>query len=190
MNWESLRAYDETVRHEMAGGNYRNALEALVCGYQHILIGFCANMLGDQEPAEELAQDVFLAAFRAMSGYRGEASVRTWLFAIARKQCYKALRKRRQRGRIEREKQEIIAEQVHRTPTGSPEENLETEFWRIRQGLNRLDKGERSLLLMRYDTGIQITELGHILGISVASVRRRLARALDHLREVINDDAE
>ena len=42
---------------------------------------------------------------------------------------------------------------------------------------------------MRYDTGLLLADVAHILGISEASVRRRLARALQHLREVMNDAA-
>jgi RNA polymerase sigma-70 factor (ECF subfamily) len=188
MNWESLESCNQIVLSHIADGNYRDALEAMVLGYQNAMVGFCTNMLGDQIQAEETAQEIFCVAFQAMPRYRQTASVRTWLFSIARKQCFKFMRTQRQRGRIERERQTLIAEGSHRDPSLSPEDDPEAEVREVRQALQQLDKAERSLLLMRYDSGLQITDLAHILGISVSTVRRRLARALDHLREVVNDD--
>lgn len=188
MNWEHLRCCDQSVRQNIADGNYRDALEVLVSGYQMTIIGFCTNMLGDQTLAEEVAQDVFLATFIAMPRYREAASIRTWLFAIARKCCYKFIRSRRQRSRIQQQRQALIAERSHRDPPLPPEQNPEIPLQQIRQALQKLSKADRSLLLMRYDSGLQIADLAHIFGISVASVRRRLAKALDHLREIVNDD--
>lgn len=188
MNWERLEKCDQIVLSHIVDGNYHDALEAMVGGYQHVMVGFCTNMIGDQTQAEETAQEIFCVAFQAMPRYRQAASIRTWLFAIARKQCFKVMRTQRRRGRIERERLSLIAERSHRDPALAPEEDPEIAVRELRQALQRLDKAERSLLLMRYDSELQISELAHILGISVASVRRRLARALDHLREVLTDD--
>lgn len=188
MNWESKERDEQIILSHIADRNYRDALEVLVSVYQNAMIGFCTNMLGDLTQAEETAQEIFCVAYQALPRYRQTASVRTWLFSIARKQCFRVLRKRRQRSRIERERQSLIAERSHRTPSLSPEDDPETEIRVIHRGLEQLNKAERSLLLMRYDSGLLITDLSHILGISVASVRRRLARALDHLREVVSND--
>ena len=188
MNWRSLEKYDQIVLSRLVDGDYAGALEALVLGYQHIMVGFCTNMLGDQTQAEETSQEIFCVAFQAMPRYRQAASVRTWLFSIARKQCFKALRTQHRRGRIERERESLIADRIHRDPDLSPEDDPDAAVREIRQALLKLDKSERSLLLMRYDSELKITELAHILGISAASVRRRLARALDQLREAVKDD--
>lgn len=188
MNWERQRTYDETIQYDLAVGNFRGALETLVLGYQHVMVGFCANMLGDTDQAEEIAQEVFLAAFRAMPHFRRQASIRTWLFAIARKQCLKTIRNRRRRGNLEREKRNLIAETVHRDPGKPLGEEPEVQIQLVRQSLNELNSTERALLMMRYDAGLPITDVAHILGISVASVRRRLTKALQHLRKVMCDD--
>lgn len=186
MNWETLRSHDERIQRDMAAGNFRAALETLAQGYQHVMVGFCTNMLGDPDQAEEVAQEVFLAAYSAMPKYRQRASVRTWLFAIARKQCLKAFRNWRRRRDLQRERQDVIAEEVHRVPPPPPGEEIESRVVLVRNGLQRLDKAERALLLMRYDAGLPIADIAHILGISIASVRRRLGRALQHIREIID----
>ena len=60
MKWEQLRTYDETIRRNFAAGDFREALDTLVRGYQHVVVGFCTNMLGDTTLGEEVAQEVFL----------------------------------------------------------------------------------------------------------------------------------
>jgi RNA polymerase sigma-70 factor (ECF subfamily) len=189
MKWEQLRTYDETIRRNFAAGDFREALDTLVRGYQHVVVGFCTNMLGDTTLGEEVAQEVFLSAYRAMPAFRGQASVRTWLFAIARKQCLKALRDRGRRRRLEHDQQQTIASTVHRQPPFPEDEDPEVRLRLVKQGLSQLDKTERALLLMHYDTGLPVADIAHILGIAPVSVRRRLARALQRLREVIHHDA-
>ena len=189
MDWNEQRACDEDVQRALACGAFPEALEALVQGYQQAVVGFCVNLVGDAHHGEDIAQDVFLAAHKALPRFRQQASVRTWLFAIARRQCLKALRNNRRRRRLEQERQQAIASAAHRNVPDSPEDDPEQQLRRIRQGLARLGKHERALLLMRYDTGLLLTDMAHILGISEASVRRRLAGALQNLREVMSDAA-
>jgi len=189
MDWAQLQTYDDAVYRNLAADDYRGALEALVRGYQHVIVGFCTNMLDDASLGEEMAQEVFLAVYRAMPRFRGYASVRTWLFAIARKQCLKVIRNRRRRSYFENTQRDVIAATAHRDPSPPPGEDPELQLQRVKHSLSKLNKAERALLIMRYDTGLPFIDMAHILGISVASVRRRLARALQHLREVMPHDA-
>jgi RNA polymerase sigma-70 factor (ECF subfamily) len=189
MEWDTYQAGDEHVQHLMARGDYRSALEALVRGYQHLIVRHCTAMLGDVAHGEEVAQEVFLGAYTAMPRFRQESSIRTWLLAIARKQCLKALRDRLRRRRIEEDQRHEIAIGAHRAPLDPPGEDPEALRQHVRQGLDRLGSEERTVLLLRYDTGLSLVEIAHILGRSEASVRRQLARALQQLREVIDETA-
>ena len=56
MDWEHLKTYDETMHRNLAAGDFRGAPEVLVRGYQHVMVGFCANVLGDASLGEEMAQ--------------------------------------------------------------------------------------------------------------------------------------
>ena len=111
------------------------------------------------------------------------------MFAIARKQCLKTLRDRGRRSRLEHDQQQTIASTVHRQPPFPEDEDPEVQLRLVKQGLSQLDKAERALLVMHYDTGLPVADIAHILGIAPVSVRRRLARALQRLREVIHHDA-
>jgi RNA polymerase sigma-70 factor, ECF subfamily len=182
MAWDAYQACDDRVQRLMAQGDYRAALEVLVRAYQHLIVRHCTAMLGDAAYGAELAQEVFLGAYAAMPRFRQEASLRTWLLAIARKQCLKALRDRRRRHRLEADRRGEIARGAHRAPPDPPGEGPEAVRQRVREGLARLAPEERTVLLLRYDTGLSLGELAHILGRSEASVRRQLARALAQLR--------
>jgi RNA polymerase sigma-70 factor (ECF subfamily) len=188
MNWDRLRSHDDAVQGHLADGDYRRALETLVQAYQHAIVGFCHNMLGDVTQAEEVAQEIFLDAYKAMPRFRQQASVRTWLFAIARKKCLQVRRNRDRRQRIVQEKQGFIAQGAHRDAPATPGEDPEALFQLVKQGLTQLSEEEGSLLSMRYDTGLSVADIAPILGMSTASVRRRLAHALGRLREVIDGE--
>jgi RNA polymerase sigma-70 factor (ECF subfamily) len=180
---------DDAILHAIAAGDFRKALEALVCGYQHAIVGFCIQMLGNPHYGQEVAQEVFLGAYQAMPKFRQQASIRTWLFAIARKQCLKALRQRYHWQQLCEEHPERIRSEAHREPPTALDEQRDEWLERVRQGLGALDRSQRALLLMRYDTGLTLSEMAHILGVSEAGVRRRLARALQDLRrEVVEHD--
>jgi RNA polymerase sigma factor (sigma-70 family) len=98
--------------------------------------------------------------------------------ATARKQCLKALRDRRRRRRLEEEQRQEIASGAHRASVDPSEEDPEVLRQRVRQGLDRLGNHERTVLLLRYETGLTLVEVAHVPGRSEATVRRHLARAL------------
>src|SRR5436190_17422656 len=63
------------------------ALEQLLALHQRALYGVCHGILGHPEEAEDAVQETFLKALRSLSGFRGEAAFRTWLFRIAINLC-------------------------------------------------------------------------------------------------------
>jgi RNA polymerase sigma-70 factor (ECF subfamily) len=185
MAGDTSQTGDAEVEHLVVRGEYRSALEALVRGYQHVVVRYCVAMLGDAASGEEVAQEVFLGAYAALPRFRREASVRTWLVAIARKQCLKALRDCRRRRRLEEEQRYEVASSAHCASPDPPEDDPEVLRQRVRRGLDRLGAAERTVLLLRYETGLTLAEVAHLVGRSEATVRRLLARALAQLRRVL-----
>ena len=72
---------------------HQHAFDALVERYQSRLLGFCRQMLGSTEDAEDVLQEVFVAAYNAMIADEREIAVRPWLYRIARNRCLNHLRK-------------------------------------------------------------------------------------------------
>ena len=76
---------------------------------------------------------------------------------------------------------------AHRAPPDPSEEDPEVLRQRVRRGLDRLAPAARTVLLLRYETGLTLAEVAHIVGRSEATVRRQLARALQQLRTVLEE---
>jgi RNA polymerase sigma-70 factor (ECF subfamily) len=172
---------------------FRDALEELVRRHQNEMFGFCKNMLSDPGVAEEIAQEVFLAAWRGLPNFRQEASPRTWLFSIARHKCLDA------RGGLAWEASMVRNVEAEHTSAlaiqkavGTPEELYAAQDLssKMEQFLAQLPDADREILVLTYIVELGPTEVVKVLGIAPASVRTRRRRAIQRLREIMQNDAE
>jgi RNA polymerase sigma-70 factor (ECF subfamily) len=208
MKWDDLAPWESQVLAALTVGDVQRAIEALVLGYQHAVVGYCAHMLGGatQEEVEEVAQDVFLAAYQALPRFEQQASVRTWVFAIAHHRCVTYRRRARRRGQIAVDHRTDVADAVHPQPPVSPEVDLleaaramreEQQRELVAHSLQRLKKQPRELLMMYYYAELSIADIAKKLWVSETTIRRRLRAAeqqLKHImatfgRELIDHDA-
>jgi RNA polymerase sigma-70 factor (ECF subfamily) len=74
----------------------RSAFDTLVDRYRSAVVGYCRTMLCTHDDASDAAQDVFTRAWNGISAYRGDASLKTWLFTISRNHCLNILRSSRE----------------------------------------------------------------------------------------------
>ena len=176
-------ANDETIRQAIDRREYRAALEALAQVYQHAVTRFCAGMLGEE--GEDVAQQVFLGAYMAMPRFRGASSIRTWLFAIARNQCRKALRERQRQRRGDHGE---LAWRAHRDAPPPPGRDADDPRRLILPLLQELPEQERAIVLMRTHQGLSHAEIAKALNISRRSVERKWAQALRQLGERIKHE--
>src|SRR6266446_6056556 len=87
---EALGADPPGLLERLRAGEPR-AFEELVTAYQHRVFGVALRMLGSRAEAEEIAQEVFLRAYRALADFRGDARLGTWLYGIASRLCLNRL---------------------------------------------------------------------------------------------------
>jgi RNA polymerase sigma-70 factor (ECF subfamily) len=140
------------------------ALEALVARYKGPLFGLCYGVLGHVEDAEDAVQESFLRALRGLSGFRGEASFRTWLFRIALNVCLNA--KRSCRG----------AEGALPETAPSPEK-IALRHLQVWEALATLLPRQRAILLLKEREGWSLTEIGAALRWKRKRVEHELSRA-------------
>src|SRR4029450_10778726 len=165
-------------------------------------------MLGGaaREEGEEVAQEVFLAAYQALPRFQQQASIRTWLFAIAHNQCVTYRSRATRRRHMAADHSHVVVEAVHPNPPVPPELELlevaqdrreEQQCKLVSHSLQRLKKQPRELLMMYYYAELSIADIAKKLWVSETTIRRRLRAAeqqLKHMmatfgRELVDHDA-
>jgi RNA polymerase sigma-70 factor (ECF subfamily) len=165
------------------------ALEALLVRYQPHLYRFGLRMCGNEDDAGDVAQESLISMARSLRDFRGDASVSSWLYTIARSFCIK----KRRRGKFAPAREESLdapgvdAAQRLADPAPSPEQtatNRELQH-ALTHAIDRLEPALREVLVLRDVEGLSAPEVARILGISVDAVKSRLHRARVAVRQAL-----
>lgn len=128
--------------------------------------------LGDPGETQDLAQETYLRAFRALPAYEGRSGARTWLLSIARRVCADAVRERRRRPRVD-PTAELPDRPVPGTGVG--------EGIALRAAVNALVPDRREAFVLTQLVGLSYPEAAEVCGCPVGTIRSRVARARDDL---------
>jgi RNA polymerase sigma-70 factor, ECF subfamily len=168
----------ERIPHDRSGEELRE----LYRRYAGELFGFACNALGDRELAEEIVQDVFARLWRHAEDYDpSKASVRTWLYAIARNRIVDARRRASVRPGL--------------APTGEekPSEELDREMeqavlrWQVAAALSRLSPEHREVIRLAHWSGLSLREIAERKGIPLGTAKSRAYYALQTLRLILDE---
>ncbi|HXR59957.1 MAG TPA: RNA polymerase sigma factor [Solirubrobacterales bacterium] len=162
----------------MARAGNPGAFETMVDRYQGRLLGFCRQMLGSTEDAEDVLQEVFVNAYRAMLADEREINLRPWLYRIARNRCLNYLRKPKADAQ---ESMDMVPE-VDAASTAEKVHNRE-EFRQILSDVNKLPETQRAALLLREMDALSYEEIAAAMDTTVPSVKSLLVRARISLAE-------
>ncbi|MEK6674089.1 MAG: RNA polymerase sigma factor [Planctomycetota bacterium] len=158
------------------------AAELLEQGYRSALIRFCWGYLGDTEWAEDAVQEIFFIVLKSPSV---PDAFRSWLYKIARNQCFNMLRQRARRpdaGRLP------AASQVDAELTGQLTGLVRAEAVDRLQGwIGQLSDAQREVLRLRYVEDLSRGEIGEVLDIPEPAVKSRLFEALKKLRDLAGE---
>jgi RNA polymerase sigma factor (sigma-70 family) len=154
------------------------AFEALVQRYQPRLLAFCRHMLGSQEDAEDVLQEVFTAAFNAIRADNRPINARPWLYRIARNRCLNHLRRPQPAGQdsmdvFVRDAGTTTADTVHKRE----------EFRNIVCDVQGLPETQRTALLLREIDALSYDQIAEAMDTTVPSVKSLLVRARVSLAE-------
>lgn len=152
-------------------------LEDVFRTHQRGIYAYLLRTLGDARAAEELTQETFYRACVAALRFRGESSVRTWLFGIARRVLLEHLRQRR------RERPAAEAGDTPDTPR-TDDERIDLE-----RAFARLSIEDRELLMLVDVLGLEPKEVAETMGIKPSAARVRLHRARRRLRAAYEEGA-
>lgn len=173
-----------------------DAFEQLISPYMTKVYNIALGILGSVADADDAAQDAFIKAYRYIRGFEGNSSFYTWLYKIVYNCCLDAVRKKKRRpfGFLSGNKvtykdgNETEKEIIDTSPL--PEEifiRRETQE-QIRLAISRLDENYSSIIILRDIEGLSYDDISKILGISLGTVKSRLSRARENLKNKIISD--
>lgn len=181
-------AGDEELLGLLRAGD-EHAFTHLVETYQGRIAAFLRRMLPRGADVEDAAQAVFTRAWLGMGKFRGEVSLESWLYRIARNHAIDRLRKKRARPETPwaglSEEQENLMHEHTAAETADPgEQFLEDErarrAWEL---LESLKPEDRSLLVLKEIEGKSLEDISKIVGKRVGAIKVRISRARKKLRE-------
>jgi RNA polymerase sigma-70 factor (ECF subfamily) len=174
----------------------RRAFDEIVERYQHRVYTLSLRWMGNDELAADVTQDVFIALFRSLHGFRGEAKLSTWVYRVVlnhtrNRKLYLRRRRFDQHEALEGEAVHRDGEAPVRQIAGdgpAPDEGLargDAERW-IRSALAELPQDQRELIVLRDLEDLSYEEIADLLDIPRGTVKSRLHRARVQLARVLS----
>jgi len=178
---------------EMCRRGDAEAFARLVSLHESMVYNLAARLLGDAEEARDLSQDVFLLVYRTLGRFEGRSSLKTWIYRIVVNQARNRQRWWRRRRRERSCPIEDMTPADHaRAAAGHPD--ADAPFERLARGerarqlqraMLKLSFDHRAILLLREVEGLECDEIAAALKIPQGTVKSRLARARESLRQAM-----
>ncbi len=184
--WVDVGGREATLVQRCAAGD-EVACADLVEEHQRMVVQLAINLLGDRDEALDLSQEVFLRVFRTIHRFRGQSSLRTWIYRIAVNQA-----RNRHRGWRRRHRADQVSLDEHVKTHGDilslreapPDRVLAQKelAQRLKDALDRLPFDQRTAIVLREVDGLSYEEIAFSLGVAIGTVKSRLTRARQALR--------
>lgn len=185
MDSYAVAAVDESVWISRAKAGDEEAFEAIFQLYERQIYGFIYRMMGNAEDANDLTQECFIRAYKALPQTTDDLNISAWLHRIASNACLDVLR-RRQRIRWlpwESHKHEHL---LHGKSLDEPERNAlrnETQV-QVQEVISQMSPRNRMALILREYEGMSCEEIGQIMGLSRSAVKSVLFRGREEFRRI------
>lgn len=173
-----------------------DAFPKLVLKYQRQVYNHCLRMVNDEEESYDLTQEVFLKVFRKIKNYEHTYSFYTWLYRITVNCCIDYLRRKKRQVQSvslsanpdndgsQSGRDQDIPDSTYIPDVAFANKELDEV---LRQANNQLSERLRSIILLKEIEGFSYEEIAEILGCSKGTVKSRLFRARERLKEILAD---
>lgn len=176
-------ALDDAALAREAGRGARAAFDVIVERHGRSVYKLCFRFVGNHEDAADLAQDVFVRAWRALPRFRGQASVATWLYRIGVNVCLNHAAARKQAA-------DPIDPLRHQDQGAADPADaaLRAERGRhVRAAIARLPRRQRSVLILRVYQELPHRDIARVLGSSPGAVKANFFHALTNLKRLLSE---
>lgn len=187
ITWSEAGTADWALVQQCAAGD-EVACARLVRDHQRMVYQLAFHLLGDRQEALDLSQEVFLRVFRVLPQFRGQSTLKTWIYRIVVTQASNRQRwwRRRRRAQQVALEEHVAAHGELRDVRGDtmPDRVLQrgetaTRVW---TALNALPFDQRLAVVLREIDGLSYEEIADSIGVAIGTVKSRLARARLTLR--------
>src|SRR5688500_16154877 len=162
----------------------RHAVAELYARHQRPLFRYLWQLTSDHGLAEEILQDTIVAVWQSAGAFEGRSAVRTWLFAIARRQAHNVLRRRGL--------QPASEDGLHALEDSAPgpEEHAlrSSDAEEVQRALARVPLIHREVLVLNFVNARRYDEIATVLGVPEGTVKSRLSNAKRALRRLLHDE--
>ena len=185
-SWTEVGGEEAALIQRCVAGDEAACTE-LVAEHERMVVQLAMNLLGDRDEALDLSQEVFLRVFRTIHRFRGQSSLRTWIYRIAVNQARNRHRFWRRRHRADQVSldQHIAAHGEFRSAGDTTPDRLLAQkelAERLQHALDHLPFDQRTAIILREIDGLSYEEIAYSLGVAVGTVKSRLTRARQALR--------
>lgn len=181
---ETLTTDEQLVERALAGD--REAFGEVVRRWERKIYALAYGLTGNVEEARDAAQETFIAAYRNLQGFRGEAKVSSWLHRIAVNQCITRQRRARVRAEtaledeVEAAGEEFLGSGARQSPAHATESKERAAA--VRRAVASLPQELREVVLMKEFEDLTFQQIADALGIPLSTAKNRLYTALGQLR--------
>ncbi len=170
----------ELVRRVQRGE--RGAFDLLVLRYQHKVVKLVARLLRDPTEAEDVAQEAFVKAYRAIGSFRGDSAFYTWLYRIAVNTARNAMASRHRRpldyeADLSENEQNAVASRMRHNDTPEATALSEEIHQTVNHAVSELPEDLRTAIILREIEGLSYEEIAAAMDCPVGTVRSRIFRA-------------
>jgi RNA polymerase sigma-70 factor (ECF subfamily) len=163
------------------------AFAELVAEHQRMVVQLAVNLLGDRDEALDLSQEVFLRVFRTIARFRGQSTLRTWIYRIAVNQArnrHRFWRRRHRADQVSLDAHVATHGEFRSAIEAGPDRVLARKELaaRLQSALDALPFDQRTAIVLREVDGLSYDEIAYSLGVAVGTVKSRLTRARQTLR--------
>lgn len=178
-----VRSTDEELVERHKYGD-EEAFEEIYRRFADLVYNLALRLSNDPEEAADLSQEVFLRIYRHLGKFRGKSTLKTWIYRVALNHCRSRLGRKR--------RSEPLSEETERTlsdPGRGPEQHAlaDDAHRRVAEALARLPAPFAEAVALRDLEGLSYQEIAEVLEVRIGTVRSRIARGRDRLRDALED---
>ena len=183
--------FNERDMIERASRGDAAAFNRLMEQHERRMYAVALRMCGNREDAQDCLQEAMLRVYRAIGGFKGQSSFSTWVYRITMNTCLDELRRKKNRQSTSLDSLLDMGWSPSDDTNAPEKQAMRSELRRnLNRAIQELPEEMRSAVVLREIQGFSYEEIAHMLEINVGTIKSRISRGREKLREKMKENAE